>query len=642
MKYLKEVLCVFLLIGNVQAKEISYKIYPNGSFDLIGSKIEIKSCYPAINNILIRPLAVKITSNKIDYKLENGSLKLEFVKEGNYTVIKTSTTLPKDYAFNISPIFQSVTQNAEKIYKTASAIMGEGGIKKWPNNEVLSSAILSGIIPDSGNTLIISFHDIKKYFSNIEFGKYKNEKIVNVTIQTEKVLPTYLPNIYLSESKVPYEGMRYEAQVIGNSMNARLDKPQAYLWCSWYYTFNYLTEKMLSEYLDGFETITPRIPLQAVQIDAGYHPHIGDWLEKSDKFPNGIEPSIKEIIKKGYNAGIWIAPYMVGNRSKLYKEHPEWVMKWGDGSKVRFYDFYDEQRLFGTLDEEYYSLDTSNPEVMEYLRQVFRAFKKMGINYFKTDFMIWGDQQSQNLKRVTPGKTSIEYQREFFDMIRQEIGPESFWLGCIAPFTPMIGYVDGMRVSADITAKWQGAESMFEETKGSQHINNVWWQNDPDAMILRSKFNKMTNQESNSINLWMGLLGGMINTSEVLNELPKDRLELFRSLEPNNVKTTAYFPLINTKSEIDIMVKELKSNNMWLVLAVNRTETDQKAIYSLNSIIDKQKLFVSLWKEGIQTESGEVDKLNFNLKSHESVLYIMSTSKDAAKKYTLGGKEIGK
>jgi alpha-galactosidase len=64
--------------------------------------------------------------------------------------------------------------------------------------------------------------------------------------------------------------------------------------------------------------MTPPVNIQTVQIDAGYHPHVGDWLEPSEKFPNGIQASVKEILINGYKAGIWIGPYMVGTRSKLY------------------------------------------------------------------------------------------------------------------------------------------------------------------------------------------------------------------------------------------------------------------------------------------------------------------------------------
>ena len=644
MKKIERVILLLSILAmiNSYAQKLSYTIHANGSYDIIGSNVKLKNCYPAINNTPIRPVNVKVTTSSIEYVLENGKIELIFALEANYLTLNTQTTLQKGIAVNISPIYNGIAESANRFYKTSGGIMGDGGIKNFPEKNQETSTLLTALLPDTGQTMIIATHDVNKYVSFVELKQLEGKNSVNISLQTEKVAPTNLPTIYFSQDIKPYDGMRKEAQAIAQTMKARTDKPQAYLWCSWYYTFNYLTENMLSEYLTRFEQVKPRIPLQTVQIDAGYHPHVGDWLEPSEKFPNGISKSVKEITNKGYKAGIWIAPYMVGNRSKVFKEHPNWVMKWGDGTPVRFYQFFDEQRLFGALDEEYFTLDTSNPEVMEYLRQVFRAFKKMGITYFKTDFMMWGDQQSNNLQRVTLGKTSVEYQREFNDMIREEIGEESFWLGCIATFPSFIGYVDGMRISADITAKWDGAESMFKESIGNQHINNVWWQNDPDAMILRSKFNKMTDTESYTINLWMGLLGGMVNTSDLFHELPKDRVELYRALEPSKNKTTANFPFIDKNQDLDVLVKELKTENTWLVLVVNRKEIKQKATYPLLSLVNKQKLFVTQWHLGQTIEMGEIQNLNIELNPHESKLYYVSKANDAAHKFTLGGKEIKK
>ena len=306
-------------------------------------------------------------------------------------------------------------------------------------------------------------------------------------ILTEKVSATDIPGFYFTEHQSAYEAMRSETNAAANFMAVLPPKKQAYHWCSWYYGYYHLTDKMLSEYMRGFKKMNSPVNIQTIQIDAGYHPHSGDWLEPGTRFPKGLQSSVNEILANNYRAGIWIGPYMVGNRSKVFLDHPDWVLKHNDGKPVIQMSFYGEQRLWGAMDEEIYILDTSNPEMMEHLRCVFSAFKQMGITYFKTDFMLNGAMASNEVKRFAPGKTSIEYQRELFDMIRKEIGPESFWLGCIAPFAPMLGYVDGMRFSADIHPDWGGASNMFEETKGNQHINNIWWQNDPDAMIIRSK-----------------------------------------------------------------------------------------------------------------------------------------------------------
>ena len=128
---------------------------------------------------------------------------------------------------------------------------------------------------------------------------------------------------------------------------------------------------------------------------------------------------------------------MVSSQSELYRNHPDWLLHRHDGSLLVEW----EKDPWGQ--GQVCILDTSHPEAFEHIRSVFRTLRKWGITYFKTDFMDWGLQNSLKVRRFTPGKTSVQYYLDVVRMIREEIGEESYWLGCISPYPPMIGYVDG-------------------------------------------------------------------------------------------------------------------------------------------------------------------------------------------------------
>jgi hypothetical protein len=328
---------------------------------------------------------------------------------------------------------------------------------------------------------------------------------------------------------------------------------------------------------------------------------------------------------------------MVGNRSKLYLEHPDWILRYKDNKPVIEMSFYGENRLWGAMDEEIYCLDTSNPEVMAYLRNVFREFKKMGISFYKTDFMLYGSKNSNEVIRFTPGKTSLEYQKELFDMIRQEIGQESFWLGCIAPFGPMIGYVDAMRIGSDMYPNWAGSTNMFDESKGAQHINNVWWQNDPDVMIIREKYSYLSEVETHSLALWMGMLGGVINTSDLFYDMPKRRTELFRFLEPGKTKFHTTFPFINTSEKLEVLVRPY-SPESWAVLFINRTEEQAGSTFSLKSLAGIASAYCFNWDEIGAEALGVKNDVRIDLKPHESKLIYISKHNTSPAGMTLGGK----
>jgi alpha-galactosidase len=55
--------------------------------------------------------------------------------------------------------------------------------------------------------------------------------------------------------------------------------------------------------------------------------NLGDWWINPKLFPNGLRKCIDEGKKMGIDFGIWFEPEMLNEGSKLFKEHPEWVMK---------------------------------------------------------------------------------------------------------------------------------------------------------------------------------------------------------------------------------------------------------------------------------------------------------------------------
>ena len=53
---------------------------------------------------------------------------------------------------------------------------------------------------------------------------------------------------------------------------------------------------------------------------------LGDWYVNLEKLPNGIPGLAKQIEELGMKFGIWIEPEMINKESRLYKEHPDWVL----------------------------------------------------------------------------------------------------------------------------------------------------------------------------------------------------------------------------------------------------------------------------------------------------------------------------
>ncbi|WP_186577119.1 alpha-galactosidase [Aquibacillus kalidii] len=53
---------------------------------------------------------------------------------------------------------------------------------------------------------------------------------------------------------------------------------------------------------------------------------LGDWFEYDEKLPNGMEGLSEKIDALGMKFGLWFEPEMVSKDTKLYAEHPDWII----------------------------------------------------------------------------------------------------------------------------------------------------------------------------------------------------------------------------------------------------------------------------------------------------------------------------
>ena len=53
---------------------------------------------------------------------------------------------------------------------------------------------------------------------------------------------------------------------------------------------------------------------------------LGDWEPNPEKLPEGIKGIAEKITAKGMKFGLWFEPEMISEKSRLYEEHPDWVL----------------------------------------------------------------------------------------------------------------------------------------------------------------------------------------------------------------------------------------------------------------------------------------------------------------------------
>ena len=238
---------------------------------------------------------------------------------------------------------------------------------------------------------------------------------------------------------------------------------------------------------------------------------------------------------------------MVGNRSRLYAEHPDWVVTdRASGKPIAPMTFYGEFR-WHKRSEEYYVLDITHPAAEAYMRKVFRTWARdWGCGYFKTDFMYLRQRVRAARRRAgtSKGLSRIEIWMRMARLIREEIG-DALWLGCGGPIWAGIGLVDAVRIGRDIGVSWEGhysAESLLRDQTSRNFGNGIFWQADPDCILLRERFHHLTDEQVRSLALFAGLAGGVLMTSDRLDEISDERARLFADLARESRPQPCDFP----------------------------------------------------------------------------------------------------
>src|SRR4030095_9268499 len=118
-------------------------------------------------------------------------------------------------------------------------------------------------------------------------------------------------------------------------------------------------------------------------IDDGYQRAVGDWLEPNQKFPHGMRWLAERIRAAGFDAGIWLAPFLVRPEARLFRARPEWLLRTASGQLRRacWNPVWSKGRPA-------YALDTTHPGVLEWLAELARtAVHQWGYRVLKLDFL---------------------------------------------------------------------------------------------------------------------------------------------------------------------------------------------------------------------------------------------------------------
>jgi alpha-galactosidase len=330
-------------------------------------------------------------------------------------------------------------------------------------------------------------------------------------------------------------------------------------WTSWYYHYTDIDEKVINDNIAAFDK--HKIPIDYFQIDDGWQEKTGDWLRVNKKFPSGLKALTDNIHAKGYKAGLWLAPFIASGNSELFEKHPDWLVQIDDHHLV--HAGYNPGWGKGK-NAWYYALDIYNDAVVKYLEDVFKTvFTDWGFDMVKLDFLFAAG--------LTPrrDKTRGEIMRDAMQLLRRICG-DKIILGCGVPLGPSYGLVDYCRIGSDISLGWElksgkavglreriSTKNALLDTINRRAMNGRVFLNDPDVFILRDKKNRLSKAQQYTLLVTNLLFGGLVFTSDNIDEYDEETMHLYKSTFPHVQKQTAFVNRKGMAFEIRIRIQSL-------------------------------------------------------------------------------------
>jgi alpha-galactosidase len=486
------------------------------AIDLWNQKPEIRTVEPGDALKLVRERHGEL----IRSRLTNGGKTAVHVKE--VALFRFSHALPDDTTL-YGESFQMLSQTAGTLGKPVN--LGYDELAHYKIPQPADARVVTGMMtltPPGGDTLLLGFTSCRRF--NGRF--YLRPQSVEVVLDTEGL--AIAPGESWELEEFLFTSGRDRAALLARLADAidrnhpplRFPNPPAG-WCSWYCFGPRVTAKNV---MDNLAAIAGGVPqLKYVQLDDGYQPAMGDWLETGQAFGGGVQGVLQAIRKQGFQPAIWVAPFIAEAGSHLFQQHPDWFMKGEDGQPLP-----SSQVTFqGWRRGPWYALDGTNPAVQKHLETVFRTMRRdWGVTYFKLDANFWGAMHGGRLH--DPRATRIEAYRRGMEAVLRGAG-DSFILGCNHPVWASFGLIHGSRSSGDIRRSWDTFEKVARQNLNRNWQNGKLWWNDPDAVVLTGS---LPEEEYRFHATSVVAAGGMVLSGDDLANIPADRLAMLKKMLP--------------------------------------------------------------------------------------------------------------
>jgi hypothetical protein len=410
--------------------------------------------------------------------------------------------------------------------------------------------------------------------------------------------------------------------LIRRTHHARVDAPTPIGWWSWTAYYFGLNE---GSALTNAKFLAQRLKDKGYQyfhIDEGYQYARGEYATtNAGKFPHRVDWLERNVQDLGLTPGLWTAPFEVSERSWVYQNHKDWLVRNKGGEPVHAGRAAEDRETKKPLDL-LFVLDATNPGAQEYLRQTYTTLAKdWGIRYIKLDFM---EDSAVEGVYYRPHTTALEAQRIGLQVIRDAVGDDVLLDKDGSPMLNPVGLVDAGRISVDTGHSFEASMEAAPGIAARYYMNRNFFISDPDAFGVSRQFlldepwhggkRPLTDDEAKVSIALSALSGGMF---EIGDDLPT----LF--LDPQRMALLENRDLIN--------MARLGRASKPVDLMTYTPEDGMPTTFFLSESKRQSVVTVFNWTDTIRHRRIGLDEVGLGSTAHNQLLDIFAADAPIAK-----------
>ncbi len=283
----------------------------------------------------------------------------------------------------------------------------------------------------------------------------------------------------------------------------------------------------------------------------------GDWLAlDTARFSITLKELAQEIIATGLQAGIKLSPFEIVPKTEAATTLKKLLEK--DDLNITI------------IRKGVFHLDVNNPEVRDYLIELFTKLKAMGFTVFKIE----------GIRSTIYGKQEARKAHQIISLLREAIGDATFIL-TDAPVISAVGIADYCRVSGRAINSWKGnlfnrlfsrhnsARGTVRSMVARRHLDGRVFRNYPVTVHYATHDSRLNTEMKSILLLVTRFFSGALLAIDNLDDYSEELKEMLAKMNDNNK------------------------------IIINRINVPRKNCVEIDYVIDnKQKLFCFNLKHG--------------------------------------------